>query len=246
MTSVKSVARGAGALYLMVAVTTGVAEWARGSVVVAGDAAATADRIRASETLFRVGLFADLASATFFLLTAMALYVLLRDVNRLAAAAMVALVAVSVAIQALNLTSGAAALALATGPGYASALGSGGSDALMMLFINLQHDGFVVSQMFFALWLLPLGYLVVKSGAFPRVLGYLLALACAGYLVDLVVYFLAPGVEGAVLPFSAAAGAIGELAFIGWLLVRGARVPALPSRDASASGARLATPAALP
>jgi len=81
------------------------------------------------------------------------------------------------------------------------------------------------SQMFFALWLLPLGYLVVRSGYFPRVLGYLLVVACLGYLVDLFAYFLAPGIEGSVLPFSAAAGAIGELAFMAWLLVKGARVP---------------------
>jgi hypothetical protein len=78
----------------------------------------------------------------------------------------------------------------------------------------LEHDGFVVSQIFFALWLVPLGYRVIRSGYFPRVLGYLLVVACVGYIVDLVAYFLAPGVEGSVLPSSAAAGAIGELAFM--------------------------------
>jgi hypothetical protein len=180
-------------------------------------------------------------SATFFLLTAMALYVLLRNVNRVAAGAMVTFVAVSVAIQSLNLVSEMIALSIATGPGYASALGQTGSDALALLFVNLQHDGFVISQMFFALWLLPLGYLVVKSGYFPRVLGYLLALACVGYLVDLFAYFLAPGIEGSVLPFSAAAGAIGELAFIAWLLVKGARVPDRDPGGADASRVELVT-----
>jgi hypothetical protein len=245
MISTKSLARVAGALYLMVAVTIGIAQAAGGALVVAGDAAATTAHIRASETLFRVGVFADLLSATFFLLTAMALYVLLRNVNRLAAAAMVTLVAVSVAIQALNLVSETAALAIATDPGYARALGAGGSEALTLLFANLQHDGFLISQMFFALWLLPLGYLVVKSGAFPKTLGYLLALACAGYLVDLSAYFLMPSMENLVLPFSAAAGAIGELAFIAWLLVKGARFPVDPSRTVGTPGIGFA-PAALP
>jgi hypothetical protein len=224
MTSTKTLARVAGLLYLLVAVTTGIAGYARGTLVVTGDAAATAAHIRASETLFRLGIVADLASATFFLLTAMALYVLLRNVDKLAAGAMVTLVAVAAAIQALNLVNELVALSIATGRGTASGLGQSGSDALALLFVNLQHDGFVISQMFFALWLLPLGYLVVRSGSFPKVLGYLLWVACLAYLVDLFVYFLAPTIEGGVLPFSAAAGAIGELGFIAWLLVKGARV----------------------
>lgn len=117
------------------------------------------------------------------------------------------------------------ALSLVTGQASGAGLGRSGAEALALLFIDLQHDGFVISQMFFALWLLPLGYLVVRSGAFPKVLGYLLWVACVGYLVDLFIYFLTPGIEDSVLPFTAAAGAIGELGFIAWLLVKGARVP---------------------
>jgi hypothetical protein len=241
MTPTKALARIAGLLYLLVAVTTGVGGYARGTLVVAGDAAATAAHLRASETLFRIGIVSDLASATLFLVTAMALYVLLRNVDKLAAGAMVTLVAVAVAIQALNLVNELVALTLATGSVGAAGLGRPGADALTLLFVDLQHDGFVVSQVFFALWLLPLGYLVVRSGSFPRILGYLLWVACAGYLVDLSAYFLAPSVEGAVLPVSAAAGAIGELGFIAWLLVKGARVP-----DAGAAARVALTPAGLP
>ena len=63
----------------------------------------------------------------------------------------------------------------------------------------------------------------MRSGVFPRSLGYLLAITCVGYLVDLGArYLLAPGIEGAVLPVSAVAGAIGELSFMAWLLVKGA------------------------
>ncbi len=229
MSTMKTNARAAGLLYLLVAVTTGIAGYARGSVIVAGDAAATAEHLRASEALFRVGIVADLLSATLFLLTALALYTLLRSVDRLAAGAMVTLVAVSVAIQALDLITELAALALATSPTAASGLGRVGADALALLFVNLQHDGFVLSQMFFALWLLPLGYLVVRSGWFPRVLGYLLAVACVGYLVDLFAYFLVPVMEGSVLPFSAVAGAIGELGFIAWLLIKGTSPKTAPA-----------------
>lgn len=232
----KTLARIAGLLYLSMALATGVAGYARGSLVVSGDAATTALHIRTSEALFRAGIVADLTSATLFLLTAMALYALLRNVNRLAAGAMVAFVAVSVAIQALNLVNELVALALASYTGYASGLGQGGANALALLFVQVQHDGFVISQMFFALWLLPLGYLVARSGYFPRILGYLLAVACVGYLVDLFAYFLAPGLEGAVLPFSAAAGAIGELAFAAWLLMKGVRIATDASEQVDVAG----------
>ena len=241
MTSDKALARVAGLLYLMVAVATGVAGYLRGSIVVATDASTTAEHIRASETLFRGGIVADLVAATFFLLTAMVLYALLRNVNRLAAAAMVILVAVSVAIQSLNLLNEVAALAIATGGGPAGILGQADSDALALLFVNLQHDGFVISQMFFALWLLPLGYLVVKSGSFPRVLGYLLGVACLGYLVDLFAHFLAPGIEPSVLPVSAIAGAIGELGFMAWLVGKGVSGRGRLAADAGPSHAELVT-----
>ncbi len=225
MQSPRTLARVAGLVYLMVAVAAGVAGYARSTIVVSGDAAATAANIRASETLFRIGIVADLLQATFFLLTAIALFALLHRVHRLAAVVMVAFVGVSVAMQALNLVLHVAALSIATDASFTTALGPRGADALAMLFTGLQHDGFVLSQMFFALWLLPLGYLVVQSGYFPKVLGYLLVLACFGYLADMFAYFLVPDIEPAFLPVSAVLGVLGEVTFIAWLLVKGVRTP---------------------
>jgi Domain of unknown function (DUF4386) len=221
--TIRGKARVAGLLYLGMAVAAGVAGFARTTIAVPGDAAATAANIRASEALFRVGVVADLVQATLFLLTALALYGLLRNVNRLAAVSMVALVAVSVAIQVLSLVGELAALSIATGGDLAASMGQASSDSLVLLAVELQHDAFVLSQMFFGLWLVPLGYLVITSRWFPRVLGYLLILACTFYVVDLFAYFLAPDLEPMVLPLSAVSGMIGELSFMAWLLVKGAR-----------------------
>jgi hypothetical protein len=80
--------------------------------------------------------------------------------------------------------------------------------------------------MFFGLWLLPLGYLVIKSGYFPRVLGVLLTAACFAYLVDLFLQFLAPDMSNAIQPVYLPAVLIGEVSFVLWLIVFGARVPA--------------------
>ena len=225
MDSEKRLARIAGSLYLVVAVLGGFAElYVRSRIVVAGDAAATADNIRASATLFRVGFMSDLVQATFFILTAMALYLLLRHVNELVARAMVVIVAVSVAIICLNLLNQYMALQIATGEESASVFGAAGSDALTGLFADMHAAGYLIAQMFFGLWLLPLGYLVYRSGFFPRVLGVLLVVGSFGYLVDLFVQFLAPGIAESVEPFVVAPAAVGELSLVVWLLVKGVRV----------------------
>ena len=216
MDSEKRLARIAGSLYLVVAVLGGFAElYVRARIVVPGDAAATADNIRESATLFRVGFASDLVQATFFLFTAMALYLLLRNVNELVARGMVVIVAVSVAIICLNLLNQFMALQVATG---------GGSDALAGQFAEMHAAGYLIAQIFFGLWLLPLGYLVFRSGFFPKAIGVLLAIGCFGYLADTFVQFLAPGIAASVEPFVVAPAAIGELSLVVWLLVKGVRV----------------------
>ena len=223
MNSERRLARMAGSLYLVVAVLGGFAQlFVRDRLVDLGDPAATAANIRESTALFRAGFAADLVQATFFLFTAMALYLLLRHVNELVARAMVVFVAVSVAIMCLNLLNQFVALRIATADGYASAFG--GSNELTGLFAGMHHDGYLIAQIFFGLWLAPLGYLVVKSGWFPKALGVLLVAGCFGYLADTFVQLFAPSVADGIEAFVLAPAAIGELAFIGWLLVKGVLV----------------------
>jgi Domain of unknown function (DUF4386) len=237
MTSERALARIAGSLYLVVAVGGGFAELVvRSSILQPGNAAATADNIRASATLFRAGFVADLVQATCFLLTAMALYLLLRHVQELVARAMVVFVAVSVAIVCLNLLNQWVALQVATGEELASALGPAGAAALTGLFADMHRSGYLIAQMFFGLWLVPLGYLVLRSGWFPKVLGVLLIVGCFGYLVDLFLQFLAPGVAEGIELVVVAPAAVGELLFVAWLLVKGVPVPepAPPARALAA------------
>jgi hypothetical protein len=230
MTAPKTLARLAGLLYLIVAVLTIFAGLVNTRVVESGDAATTADNIETSATLFRIGFVSELVGATFFLATGMVLYVLLRHVNQMAAAAMVTLVAVSVAIQSLSLLNQKAALMIATGH---YALGPTDSDQLTMFFADLQHDGYLIAQTYFGLWLLPLGYLVVKSGYFPKPLGILLMIGCLGHLVDVYTRFLAPELGATVSPFAMTPAAVAELSFIAWLLVKAVRVPRRPERAAA-------------
>lgn len=231
-------ARVAGLLYLLMALLSGFAEVAvRAGALVPGDAAATAANIRASATLFRLGFATDLLHLACLVLLAFALYALLSPVDPPIAATFVVLIAIAAAIMAANLINHAGALLVATDPTYAAALGAEWADALALLFLELHGRGFGIAQIFFALWLLPLGFLVVRSGYFPRLLGVLLMVGCFGYLAQLVAILASPTLEpGRALVFALAAGAT-ESVFLLWLLAKGAAVPRLDEPAAATAPA---------
>jgi uncharacterized protein DUF4386 len=231
-TSPKTLARIAGILYLVVAVTAGYAEaYVRSLVGSSGDAAATADSIRTYAMQFRSAFVVDLVQAIFFLLTTIALYALLKHANGLIAIGMLILVATGVAVQCLNLLNQYTALTIATTPDYANAFGAAGSNALSKLFVDMQLNGFHIAEIFFA-WLVPLGYLVIKSAYFPKLMGVLLMIGGVAYLVDFTVYFLLPGAASTVAPVLAISAAA-EVSFILWLLVKGAKTGGSDSAVAS-------------
>src|SRR5450759_851622 len=72
------------------------------------------------------------------------------------------------------------------------------SNALAMLLLDLQHYGYAIAGIFFGLWLMPLGYLAVKSGMFPKALGVVLVVGGASYLVDKLAAFVAPELTATV------------------------------------------------
>ena len=221
--SPKTLARIAGLLYLGTSVPFVFAVQVRSRIIEPADAAATVHNIRASATLFRVGLVADLVSWAGFLATALALYLLLKHANQLAAVAMVAFVAVMVAVGYSNKVNQYSAITIAMSAEYANGLGQAGANALVLMFTDVQGNGLDINELFFGLWLLPLSYLVIKSRYFPRVIGGLLIIAGLSWIAQFLVILLAPSLKG-VISFLGV-GSDGELIFIGWLLVRGARAP---------------------
>jgi hypothetical protein len=218
-TSPKFAARIAGSLYLLASLGLVLALSLRSGVIVPGDAARTADDLRASASLFRVSLAMELVAWACFLLTAMALYALLHHVDRLVAAAMVVFAVVLVAVGYVNDINLYTALAIATDGGYARALGADGASALVLLPLQAQSNGFLGNELFFGLWLLPLSHLVLRSRQLPRVVGYLLVVAAVNWILQFVVDVAAPGIpyRGAVTQI----GGLGELVFVAWLLIFG-------------------------
>src|SRR5438309_10639085 len=223
MSSPKTLARIAGLLYLGTSVPFVFAVQVRSRIIEPADAAATVHNIRASATLFRVGLVADLVSWAGFLATALALYLLLKHANQLAAVAMVAFVGVMVAVGYSNTVNQYSALTIAMSAEYAKGLGQAGANALVLMFTDVQSNGLDINELFFGLWLLPLSYLVIKSRYFPMVIGVLLIIAGVSWIAQFLVILLAPSLKGVISLLGI--GSDGELVFIGWLLVRGARAP---------------------
>ncbi len=142
MSSPKRLARTAGVLYLLVGIFGGFAEgFVDPKMYVAGNATATAGNVVANTGLVRMGVVAHLLDGTFFVLLAMALYVLLEHVNKSVARAMLVLVALATGIICLNAIFQFEALRVATDGSYASAFGAAGSNALVLLLLDIQHYG---------------------------------------------------------------------------------------------------------
>src|SRR5215204_908605 len=137
--SPKRLARIAGVLYLLVGITGGFAEgYVEPKMYVAGNAAATAGNVVANSGLVRMAVVAELLDYTFFVFLALTLYILLKHVHKSVARAMVVLVALAAAIVSLNSVFLFEGLRVATGAVNPVALGTGGSNALVLLLLDTQ------------------------------------------------------------------------------------------------------------
>jgi hypothetical protein len=237
MSSTKNPGRFAGLLYLLTSIVGFFAMgYVPGKLIVHANAAATANNISASETLFRLGIAGELIGQAGFIFVALALYELLRGVNRRHASLMVMLIVVSIPIAFLNELNAIAALVLVRGADFLSMFEKPQRDALAMLFLNLHHHGFVVAEIFWGLWLFPLGLLVYRSRFLPRFLGVWLALAGFAWVILSLAGILLPLYQDKVNTYSQPAF-VGEIAFMLWLAIKGAKPPALDvTASSSAAG----------
>src|SRR6266498_2310701 len=225
ISSPKRLARIAGIFYLLVGITGGFAEgFVDPKIYVAGNAAATVGNVLANVQLVRMSVVSHLVDAVFFVLTAMTLYILLQNVHKSVARAMLIFVAVAVGIITLNAVFQFEGLQVATNASYVTAFGTAGSNALVLLLLDIQHYGTLAAQVFFGLWLAPLGYLAYKSGLFPKALGVVLVVATVSYLLDVLAAFLVPDFAKQMHVFLIIVPAIAEVWMLLYLLVKGVRV----------------------
>lgn len=221
MNSIQKNARIAGVLYLLIAVLAGFVHfYVPGELFVSGDAGATASNILASQGLFRMSIAVELVILLSEIVLTVLLYGLLKPVNKtLSLVAAVSRLAMTT-IHGVNLLNHFVVLLLLGGAGYLAVFQPDQLQALVRLFLDVYSYGFAIGILFFTVHVFLVGYLVFKSGYFPKVLGVLFIIASAGYLIDNFSYVLQENyVTGAA--YFALPIAIAEIAFPVWLLIKG-------------------------
>jgi hypothetical protein len=203
------------------------------TLIVPADPAATTSNIAASIGLFVAAIAAFMVVAILDVAVAWGMYVLLRPVSRRAALVVAGLrvvYAAGFAYALLHLVDVAQLLAGAP----AAALQAGQLQAQVASSVSAFRGGWDLALTVFGLHLLGLGSLLYRSADFPRLLGILVAVAGAGYLVDSLGRTLVPGYTLTVSTFTF----IGEALLIVWLFrvaVRSARSATSPQVVADAS-----------
>lgn len=235
--SPRAYARAAGVLYLIIIVFGIFSEVVvRASLIVPGDATATAQNILASEGLFRIGFAGDTIVFLSDVAIAVLFYVLFRPVSRTLSLMAMAFRLIQTAIIGLNLLNHYAALIVLNGAGHLSAFSPDQLNALVLLFLDMHRHGYDLGLLFFGVNSLIIGYLVWRASYFPRALGVLMMAAGVVYLSGSYLLFLAPAQADLFAPFYVIA-LIAEVSFCLWLLIKGIDVESWDQTTAHAKRA---------
>jgi hypothetical protein len=230
----------AGILYLAIFILYPLATTVRSTLVTPGDAAATAQNIAANESLFRWGMTGEAIAFLVEIALAGVLYVLLRPVSRsMSMTASLARVGEGVVMGAANLFTSVVTLVMVGGAGYLAAFNTEQRDALAMLFQESNDYVVLIWGFFFALHLAVLGWLVYRSGYFPRIPGMLLMLAGIGYFAESFGGIVAPGSADAMSTLVLVLAVPGELVFSLWLLIKGVNADEWKRQAAAATETQL-------
>jgi hypothetical protein len=224
MISPEKHARAAGLWYLLMAITGGFGiMYVPMNILVAGDATATAQNIVAAGSTYQLSIASGLIGQAAFVFLALALYRLFQDVDRHLSRLLVALVTAAVPIGFVNYLNLIAARVLVSDSTYLQAFETVQLQSLAMSAVNLYSQGILIVQVFWGLWLLPLGLLFVRAAFMPSWLGILLVANCFAYLIitftQLLEFPYVEVVTYTLMPFLL----VGEFAAIFWLLFLGVK-----------------------
>jgi hypothetical protein len=226
MSSLKTTARIGGILYLIIIAAGIFGETVvRGKLIVSGDATATATNIVNSELLWRIGIAGDLIMHVCDIPLMLILYILLKPVNKNLALLFVLFNAMQSAVLIANKLSLLQSLFLLSSAEYLKAFDPAQLHALSYLAVKSHGYGFGVGLIFFGFECLIIGYLIFRSGYFPKALGVMMPIAGICYLVNSFSLILAPAVAGTLFPIILIPAFIAELSLCLWLLIKGVNVP---------------------
>jgi len=219
----KKTARLAGLLYLLLALFAIYGYFiVSPKVMVSGDITATGNKMLVNELLFRTSIFTDVVANILFVAVVLLLYRLLRQINEFQAKLMVGLVMAAIPIAVFGSALKITALSIFKGEVFNS-FPPQQMQQLASTFLKVGNFSGQIITIFWGLWLLPLGLLVYRSVFIPRILGILLLINGAGYIITSLTFILFPGYLATVSKFMFPTYFVGEIPFMFWLLIVGVR-----------------------
>ncbi|MFC7772979.1 DUF4386 domain-containing protein [Flavobacterium sp. GCM10027622] len=222
MISDKNLARIAGFCYLIVIATGLFSEvFVRQSLRVANDALTTAHNIQTNEMLYRLGFVADLVNFVAGIPTILILYYFFKKSNKIILQIALALVIIQTAIIAINLLNQITPLLLLSNDTYLTTFQPNQLATLSLLSLHIQSQGYGIGLVFFGLYCILMGYIIVKTKAIPVIIGVAYALAGLCYLINSFTMFLSKGFANPLFIYLALPILIGELSLCLWLLIKG-------------------------
>jgi hypothetical protein len=221
-TSPQVYARIGGVLYLITIVLGAVEElFIRGRIIVPGDAAATAANLKSMESLWRFGIASEMFLGICTIALALILYVLLRPVNRDLALLATFFNLIAIAVETAYSLQLVEALYPLGNAAYLKTFTPEQLYAISSLSIKAHSDGFGIALLFFGCFFPIAGYLIFKSGYFPKAIGILYLIPGLSYLISSFALILAPTFAGRFYFVIAGPALIGEASLCLWLLVKG-------------------------
>lgn len=234
-TSPRSLARMAGALYLVNIVLGAIAVgFIPAALIVTDNAAATAHNIQANELLYRFGIAAHVVVTATNVPLVVIFYELFRVVNRRVTLLLVFFSLVGTAVESASLLNQFAPLALLNGP-HAGAV----ADQQALSYAAVTVTGYDLGNVFYGFYAFAIGYLVFKSTFLPRAIGVLLVIDGISYLVYSFADMLAPGFAANLVPWAQLPILPAEGSLCVWLLISGVNVRRWSERAATAVTAGL-------
>jgi|SRR5579871_2076330 len=218
-------ARVGGAAYLLIILTGGYDEmFIRSGMTVAGNPEATMNNIIASSLKWRIGIALDLVQHIGDVVLMMCLYMLLKPVNKNLALFAMLFTIIQTSVLIANKLNLFTPLFLSNDAAYLKAFDPKQLQALSYVSLRMHEHGFGVALIFFSFDCLVNGYLIFRSGYFPKLIGVLMQLAGICYLINSFSMIVAPDFSGKLFPVILLVPFVGELSLCLWLLLKGVNI----------------------